>query len=535
MAKGRLLSVRELWVHHRTCGERATLKGVAFSLGAGECLGVLGESGAGKSTLAKAMTGLLPPSVRCGGRMVLGEEEIDLGAGGTDWPSIRGTQVGLVFQDAQLALNPMRRIGAHFREALLFHRIAASDGVLPTAREHLKFLNFEDPDSVLNAYPFQLSGGMCQRVCLALALCLRPQVLIADEATSALDVVSQAEVMRLLRKVREKLGVSLVFITHDVTAARTLADKLLVLEDGTVRDYGSVQAVAGMPRSAYTAGLLEASRALPGLSLSEGRREGRGAVLDIERLCLSYNRGEPVFHDLSLTVGVGEIVGILGGSGCGKSTLARCVAGLDGPDSGGIRLDGEVLHCDRRGGRASACRNVQLVFQDGRASLNPGRRVLDLVAEPLRYMGLCRKHERKDRAARSLREVGIGEPLFSRRPPELSTGQCQRVAIARALSAGPRLLVCDEVTSALDAATRNQILRLLLDIHRRNGLSMLLISHDIGILRRCCHRIAVMEGGGFIEIVRADSLGRAEAICHPYTRKLLRCERAMGDAAASER
>ena len=515
-------------MRHRSRREEATLKGVGFSLNAGECLGVLGESGAGKSTLARAMTGLLSPSAQVRGRMVLGGEEIDLASAGTDWDAIRGTRIGLVFQDAQQALNPMRKVVAHFGEVLRFHGAAEPEAVIPAARGQLEFLNFRNPDEVLNAYPFQLSGGMCQRVCLALALCLRPGVLIADEATSALDVVSQAEVIGLLRKAREKLGLAVVFITHDVAVACSVADQLLVLEDGTVRDRGAVPSVLAAPGPDYTAGLLASWRAMPGLSPSERRGEGQGAILTIERLRKSFGRGEAVFRDLSLSVGSGEIVGLLGESGCGKSSLARCVAGLDRPDSGRIRFEGQALG-DRAGrvGR-DAYRGVQLIFQDGRACLNPRRRVLALVGEPLRYRRACGRPERDAVAARRLREVGIGEELFMRRPPELSTGQCQRVAIARALAAEPRLLICDEATSALDVGTRNQILELLLELHRKNGLSILMISHDIGILRRCCHRIAVMEGGRFVEVVRAGVLEAGGG--HAYTQKLLCCERTLAGA-----
>ncbi len=524
-----VLSVGDLWVHHRSRGEgTATLKGVGFSLAAGECLGILGESGSGKSTLARAVTGLLPPSARSRGWMRLGGDEIDLASGGTGraaWEKIRGTRVGFVFQDARASLNPMRKIEGHFREALLFHRVVTPDGVIPTARRCLEFLNFRDTAAVLDSYPFQLSGGMCQRVCVALALCLRPRVLIADEATSALDGVSRAELIGLLKKTREKLGLSIVFITHDVDAACSAADGLLVLEDGTVRDCGPLRTVFAMPRSAFTAGLLSAARAVPKLSVRDGERGARPPVLEIEDLGKAFgNREETVLRGLSLSVAEGEIVGVLGESGCGKSTLARCVVGLERPDSGRIRFKGEELSVWRERDRKSLNCGIQLIFQDGRACLNPGRRVLALAGEPLRYMRLCGERERDDTAARCLREVGIGEELFSRRPPELSTGQCQRVALARALSAGPELLICDEATSALDVVSRNQILNLLLELHERNGIAILLISHDVGILRRCCHRVAVMEAGRFVEVLRPDRL-EADAR-HPCTRRLLRCARA---------
>ena len=523
-----VLRVRDLWVYHRSDdGKTATLKGVDFSLAAGECLSVLGESGAGKSTLARVMTGLLPPSARVLGRMRLDGTEIDLSSGGTDWPGIRGSRIGLVLQDAQQALNPMRKVGAQFRETLLFHQAVPRDEVLPTARSILEFLNFGDADAVLDSYPFQLSGGMCQRVCLALALCLRPRVLIADEATSALDGVSRAEVIGLLGKTRERLGLSIVFITHDIAVACAAAEKLLVLEDGTVRDYGPVRSVLGGPRSAFTSGLVGAARRIP-VPRAEAGVGPRPAVLEVENLSKSFGAGgDAVLCGLSLSVARGEIVGILGESGCGKSTLARCLVGLEEPDSGRILFEGESLSAWRERDRRGLTRGVQLIFQDGRACLNPGRRVLALAGEPLRYMKLCGKRERDAVAARSLTEAGIGEELFMRRPPELSTGQCQRVAIARALSAGPRLLICDEATSALDAATRNQVLEFLMEINGRDGISILLISHDVGILRRCCHRVVVMDGGRFVEDLPPSRLDGAR---HPSTRKLLRSERTVDSA-----
>ena len=228
-----VLRVRDLWVYHRSDdGGTATLKGVDFSLAAGECLSVLGESGAGKSTLARVMTGLLPPSARALGRMHLDGTELDLSSGGTDWPGIRGSRIGLVLQDAQQALNPVRRVEAHFRETLLFHHAVPRDEVLPAARRILEFLNFGDPDAVLDSYPFQLSGGMCQRVCIALALCLRPRVLIADEATSALDATTRNQVLEFLMEINGRDGISILLISHDVGILRRCCHRVVVMDGG---------------------------------------------------------------------------------------------------------------------------------------------------------------------------------------------------------------------------------------------------------------------------------------------------------------
>jgi peptide/nickel transport system ATP-binding protein len=501
------------------------LDDLSFELKKSEILSLLGESGSGKSTIAKAITGLLPPSAQIGGGTLhIGSASVVHLADNTiPWNQIRGRQIAMIFQDAQQALNPVLTIKEHFKETLLFHHLASADEIIQVSTELLSLLNFTDGRSILDYYPFQLSGGMCQRICLALALCLRPKVLIADEITSALDTVSQKEVLDLLKRVQEELGLAILLITHDIAVANAISNRVIVLNKGVIEEDGETRMVFSKPQAAYTRRLLS-SRSLM------NKRDGdplpnSEPILNIMQLGKKFSQKKLVLSDLNLTLHKREILGILGQSGCGKSTLARCIVGLEHPNRGRILYRGTEISSLQGRQKREICRHIQLVFQDARASLNPRHTALRLVQEPLRYLNIARKKEREELARFYLNEVGISDDMQIRRPPQLSTGQCQRIAIARALVLKPEILICDEAVSALDMRVQSQILMLLRRLYKQFGFSMLMISHDIRVLRSFCHSIAVMKDGNFCEILQAGSQFHGGK--QSYTQLLLECERAI--------
>ncbi|TNJ62502.1 ABC transporter ATP-binding protein [Paenibacillus hemerocallicola] len=499
------------------------LDNLAFDLRKGEILALLGESGSGKSTIAKAVTGLLPPSAHIGGGALhLGSAMIaDLSSKSIQWERIRGRGIAMLFQDAQQALNPVLSIKEHFKESLLFHRMASADEVAPISAKLLSMLNFTDAPNILDRYPFQLSGGMCQRICLALALCLKPAVLIADEPTSALDTVSQKEVLDLLKRMQEELGLTVLLITHDIAVANAISDRVIVLNRGVIEEEGDTGTVFAKPRAAYTRQLLSSRSRIAKPLRDRELQHPDEPLLEIVQLEKTFHPKKRVLHHVNLTLNKKEILGILGQSGCGKSTLAKCITGLESPSGGGVMYRGTDISRLQGKPKREICKQIQLVFQDARASLNPGRTALQLVQEPLQYLHIgCRK-EREAMAKLYLDEVGITGEAQTRRPPQLSTGQCQRIAIARALVLKPEVLICDEAVSALDMKVQAQILALLQRLHKQFGFSILMISHDIRVLRSFCHHIAVMNDGSFSEGKRASA--RLHESNQPYTQLLLKC------------
>lgn len=519
-----ILRVHDLQVSYRQNRQFITiLDNLAFDLRKGEILALLGESGSGKSTIAKAVAGLLPPSAHIGGGFLqIGSTTIpDLSAKSIRWEPIRGRGIAMLFQDAQLALNPVLKIKDHFKESLLFHRMTSAEEVMSVSAKLLSMLNFTDAPTILDRYPFQLSGGMCQRICLALALCLKPAVLIADEPTSALDTVSQIEVLDLLKRMQKELGLTVLLITHDIAVANAISDRVVVLNKGVIEEQGETGAVFAKPRAAYTRQLLS-SRSRIALPLRDREQpQPDEPLLEIVQLEKTFHPGTRVLHNVYLALNKKEILGILGQSGCGKSTLAKCIAGLESPDGGRVMYRGTDISRLQGEPKREICKRIQLIFQDARASLHPGRTALQLVQEPLQYLRIGRGKEREAMAKLYLDEAGISGEAQTRRPPQLSTGQCQRIAIARALVLKPEILICDEAVSALDMSVQAQILTLLQRLHRQFGFSIVMISHDIRVLRSFCHHIAVMNDGSFKEGKRASA--QLHESDQPYTRLLLKC------------
>ncbi|HZG77485.1 MAG TPA: ATP-binding cassette domain-containing protein, partial [Paenibacillus sp.] len=415
MADQSVLDVRDLEVAYRHRGGQAAnvLKRISFDLRRGEIVSLLGESGSGKSTIARALSGLLPPSAHiAGGSLRIGEHAFErLGAARVPWERIRGKRIGLLGQDARQALHPLMKIGEQFEDVLRFHRMASKKQVPSVAKKVLDMLRFPDPERVLESYPFELSGGMCQRVCLALALCLEPEALLADEPTSALDTVSQRDVLELLRRSREELGLSVLLITHDIAVASAIGDRVLVLNRGRLVEQGDARTVLRSPRSDYTRQLL-ASRAQIGEARPPRRRSDGETVLEVKNVGKGFAGGRNVLQGVNLSIPRGRIVGILGESGSGKSTLAKCIVGLESIDAGRILYKGRDVAAMRRAEKRRMCRHVQLIFQDARACLHPGRTALELVQEPLTYMRIGKRKERREKALALLEAVGIdGEAM----------------------------------------------------------------------------------------------------------------------------
>jgi peptide/nickel transport system ATP-binding protein len=361
---------------------------------------------------------------------------------------------------------------------------------------------------------------MCQRVCIALTLCLQPDILIADEPSSALDVISQKDVLNALKSIQEKLNLTVLLITHDMAVAQAVSERIIILEDGKIAEEGITAQVLSQPKSPYTRMLIQAWNLPQEENSVQANHED--AILQVDRLYKTYQRNVKVLNDLNITIGKREIVGILGQSGCGKSTLAKCIAGLEKPSYGTIKFRGrDITNLKGKAGR-EICRHIQIVFQDARASLNPGRNALQLVQEPLNYLHIGAKNDRMEKAHFYLEQVGIDSETRNRRPPQLSTGQCQRIAIARALILEPEVLICDEAVSSLDMKVRIQILELLKELHGKFGFSIIMISHDIRVLRSFCQVAAVMKDGCFCEISPVGQLLAGNG--HEYTRFLINSE-----------
>jgi peptide/nickel transport system ATP-binding protein len=516
-----LLELKELTVAYKHRGPATSvLKQVSLTIRKGEILALLGESGSGKSTIAKALMGLLPPSalVSSGELHMDSYDKVDLMSKKIAWERIRGRKIAMLFQDARQALNPLMTIREHFNETLRFHKLAAGNQVDSIALQWLQRLHFKEAAAVLEQYPFQLSGGMCQRICLALTLCLEPEVLIADEPTSALDTVSQKEALELLRSLQQELGLAVLLITHDIAVANAISNRVIVLSKGEIVEEGATRAVLAKPSHTYTKKLIASRPHAAAMPVRSSSSSGE-PLLEVVQLEKEF-LGRSVLHNIHLTIKQGDIVGLLGQSGCGKSTLARCITGLEAPSQGRILYGGHDIVRLQGKQRRDMCKHIQLVFQDARASLNPRRTALELVKEPLQYLQLGQRKERESLAAYYLHEVGITGEAQHRRPPQLSTGQCQRIAIARALVLGPKLLICDEAVSALDMTVQDQILKLLRRLHKQFGFSMLMISHDIRVLQAFCHQIAVMEEGRICEVRQGAQLHESN---QAYTQLLLRC------------
>jgi glutathione transport system ATP-binding protein len=514
-----------------------------------ETVALVGESGSGKSVTALAVTRLLDFA---GGRITGGQIGFtdmagtihDLAAASpATMRRLRGPEIAMVFQEPMTSLNPVMRVGEQIAEAVMLHQRLGRASAVAEARRLLERVRIADAPRQLQRFPFELSGGMRQRVMIALALSCRPRLLIADEPTTALDVTVQAQVLRLLRTLQAETGMGMIFITHDMGVVAELADRVVVLRGGSKVEEGAVEALFANPRHPYTKSLLEAvpvlgslaGEALPrpfdiaGVRLppQDTVRLDADPVVEIASLTTRFDvrrhfrlRGRVhAVEQVSLSVQPGETLALVGESGCGKSTTGRSIIRLEQPSSGAIRLDGEDVTRLQRGSEARLRRDVQFVFQDPFASLNPRLTVGFSIAEPMRTHNLASGAGIQRRVHDLLREVGLPPEHAGRYPHEMSGGQRQRVCIARALASNPKLIIADEAVAALDVSVRAQVVNLLMSLQARLGLAMLFISHDMAVVERVSHRVAVMYLGQIVEIGPRQAVFSAPA--HAYTRRLL--------------
>jgi peptide/nickel transport system ATP-binding protein len=517
-----LLRVEGLTVALPAGGDRPNaVEDITLHLDPGEILCIVGESGSGKSITANAVMGLLPKALpRRAGRITL--EGTDLTAQSPEaLRQLRGSRMAMIFQEPMTALNPLMRVGDQIAEALSVH----GEGRRARDRvpELLAAVNLPDPAALARMHPFRLSGGQRQRVMIAMALALEPRLLIADEPTTALDVTTQMQILRLIREIQSRRGTGVMFITHDFGVVAEIADRVAVMQHGRIVEQGPAAQVLNAPQHEYTRRLIAA--------VPHGAPDGRAAittepVLEARGVAKTYRRGGwfgakalvQAVHDADFTLRKGETLGLVGESGSGKSTLARCVVKLVEPEVGNILFHGEDLRPLSRAAWKPYRKRIQMIFQDPYASLNPRRKVGDIIAEGPVTHGTPRA-EALARAKDLLRLVQLDPGAMDRYPHEFSGGQRQRIGIARALAMEPELLIADEPVSALDVSVQAQVLDLLAEIRRRLGLTMLFITHDLRVAAQVCDRIAVMQKGAIVEQgPTAEVFGSPR---HAYTRQLL--------------
>lgn len=520
------------------------VKDVSFSLKRGKTLCLVGESGSGKSVTARSLLQIVDrPGRITGGKITLEQDSgtTDITAlrpNGPQIRAVRGGKVGLIFQEPMSALSPFHTIGNQIDEVLQIHLHLEKSAARQRTIELLRQVEIKNPAEMAERYSFEYSGGMRQRVCIAMALACNPDVLIADEPTTALDVTTQAEILDLVKRLQESRGMAVLLITHDMGVVAEVADEVAVMRYGEIVERGSVQEIFHNPQHPYTRHLLETTQKLEHSSRGRTERTGEAAqaepVLSVRNLSKYFGSkrnaagkwtgGLRAVDDVSLDLYPGENLGIVGESGSGKTTLGRLMLRITEPSEGTILYrTPEGKQVDVMGMRTAALRDyhaqVRLIFQDPFASLNPRMTVKQIVGDPLRIRGIGKGRIRDARVAELLRMVGLSPDMMDRYPHAFSGGQRQRIGIARALALEPRIIVADEATSALDVSIRSQILDLLLDIQKRLGLSYIFISHDISVVRYFCDRVAVMYKGRVVEVGPADKICTAPD--EAYTKALI--------------
>lgn len=534
-SKELLLSVRDLVTKvASTSGAKTVVDHLSFDLHRGEALCIAGESGSGKSMTALSLMHLLPePMARVdhGQAIFKGRDLFSLNE--TEMRAVRGNDIGMIFQEPMTSLNPIMKVGQQLTEAIAAHRSISFDEASGEAKQLLDLVQIPDAARRLNQYPYELSGGMRQRVMIAIALSQKPDILIADEPTTALDVTVQAQILSLLRYLQAETGSSLILITHDMGVVAEMADRVLVMRHGREVENAPVRTLFATPKATYTRELLDAVPVLGGM---QGAPTPKGAqkaptnknIIEVDDLTVRFDIRAGILQrpvkrvhaveGLSLNVKRGETLALVGESGCGKSTTGKAILNLV-PWSGSIRVAGQQIAGLRRQTMKPILRDVQMIFQDPYASLDPRMRVGDLIAEPLVIHQLAKGSELTDRVAHLLERVGLSSDVMNRYPHQFSGGQRQRICIARALSLSPKAIIADESVSALDVSIQAQVLELLQDVQNETGVSYLFISHDMAVVEQISHRVAVMYMGRIVETgTRAQVFENPQ---HEYTKNLL--------------
>ena len=535
-----LLSVRNLTVEFaQRRGSFRAVDAVDFDLFAGKTLGIVGESGSGKSVTARALMQLVdPPGRIVSGSITMGDTDIaKLPRRGEAIRAIRGKDISMIFQEPMSSLSPVHTIGAQIVEVLQLHLKLDRAAARARTIELLGQVEIPKPHEAIDRYAYEFSGGMRQRAMIAMALACNPRLLIADEPTTALDVTTQAEVLDLIRRIQRERGMGMILITHDMGVVAETVDDVAVMYGGKIVEAGSVDAVFHGATHAYTRRLLGATLKLEAAPSRPAPLavDGRAPILSIRNLGKTYRIGVGAFggrakgtlravDDVSLDLMAGETLGIVGESGSGKTTLGRLILRMVEPTDGDVvysppgRAPVSVKGLDKAGLR-QLYSEIRFIFQDPFASLNPRMTVRQIVGEPLLINRRGTSADITDKVSQLLGTVGLDPAVMDRYPHAFSGGQRQRIGIARALALDPKVLIADEPTSALDVSIRSQILDLLIELRQRLGLSFVFISHDIGVIRYFCDRVAVMRRGQVVEIGDAATICTAPS--HPYTQALI--------------
>ncbi|APX89510.1 microcin ABC transporter ATP-binding protein [Brevirhabdus pacifica] len=520
----RILDVRDLEIAFRQDGETTSaVRGVSFHVDTGETVALVGESGSGKSVTALSTVSLLPDSARISGSITYQDQQM-VGADEALLRKVRGNDISFIFQEPMTSLNPLHTLEKQLAESLALHQGLSGKPARERILELLHQVGIRDPEERLGAYPHQLSGGQRQRVMIAMALANGPELLIADEPTTALDVTIQAQILDLLADLKQRLGMSLLFITHDLAIVRKIADRVCVMQGGEIVETGPTAEIFANPQHPYTQKLLGAEPSghpapVPAGAQEVIRTEDLRVWFPIQRGLLKRTVGHvKAVNAADLAVRQGETLGVVGESGSGKTTLALAIMRLISSE-GRILYEGEDIQGWRSAQLRRLRKDMQIVFQDPYGSLSPRMTIEQIVSEGLSVHGVEQGRDRREMVAEILTEVGLRPEMMDRYPHEFSGGQRQRIAIARAMILKPRLLVLDEPTSALDMTVQVQIVDLLRELQSKYGLAYLFISHDLKVVRALSHKVIVMKQGDIVEA--GDSETVFERPTHPYTRTLL--------------
>ena len=556
------LEVKNLSVEFDVRGQKVNaVSDVSWNVKKGETLAIVGESGSGKSVSALAILKLIPnPPGKITSGSIFFEGENIIKTSNTEIRNIRGKKISMIFQEPMTSLNPLMTIGKQISEVLDRHLTLSKKETYQKVKNILDIVQIPDSKRWLNGYPHEMSGGMRQRVMIAMALVCEPAVLIADEPTTALDVTIQAQILGLIKKLQKDIGMSVVFITHDMGVVAEIADRVVVMLGGKKVEEGNVNEIFHNPKHPYTKSLLAVvprlgsmrGRSLPAkfsnldikrtegddvietnnnelIDIKDKVRRSEPPILEIENLTtrfsikssFGFSKGNVhAVEGIDLLLQQGETIGIVGESGCGKSTLGKSIIRLVEPYSGKIKVRGKDIISLSKKDMFSVRKDIQIVFQDPYSSLNPRLTVGQIVSEGMKLHKVCHETEIKDKLIEVFKKVGLSEFHINNYPHEFSGGQRQRIGIARALALSPSIIIADEAVSALDVSIQAQVINLMMELQEEYGLSYLFISHDMAVIERVCHKVAVMYLGEIVELGSRSQV--FENPQHPYTKKLMK-------------